>query len=65
MRKEAVSCRFPEVLPYLFQYALYGRGRESGILKKCKPIEFEAEIEDFFKLWRAEYRKERVLRAVL
>lgn len=58
-----------------FQYALYGRGKEDGILKKCKgeklgrgviavPVLFEAEIEDFFKLWRAEYRKERVLRAV-
>ena len=58
-----------------FQYALYGRGEELGLLQRVSgekiakgaivvPVSSESEVEDFFKLWRVPFRKERILKAL-
>jgi len=53
-----------------FQYALYGRNSQNGVLKDnggrqvapgaiLVPVGREGELEDFFKNWRTVYAKER------
>ena len=58
-----------------FQYALYGRGKERGLLQRvfgekiargaiAVPVSYESEVKDFFKLWKVPFRKERILKAI-
>ena len=53
-----------------FQYALYGRGKKTGVLEENQgrqvspgailiPVNKEREVEDFFRNWKTHYKKER------